>query len=57
MREVDLFSNSFGGDKLDHLWQQFGLTANTKYNPAATDKSSRQAENRHEPAATVQSFL
>jgi hypothetical protein len=38
------------------LWQQFSLIANIKYDSAAADQSSRQADTRHDPAATVQSF-
>jgi hypothetical protein len=41
------------GGKLDLLWQQFISAANTKYNSAAADQSSRQADTRHKPAATV----
>jgi len=41
------------GDKLDLLFQQFNPGANTKYNLAAADQSSRQADTRHESAVTV----
>jgi hypothetical protein len=38
------------------LGQQFSPVANTKYNSAAADQSSRQTDPRHKPAATVQAF-
>jgi hypothetical protein len=36
--------------------EQFSPIANTKYNSAAADQSSRQGHNRQEPGAAVQSF-
>lgn len=44
----------FFGGELHLLSQQFDPIANTKYKSAA-DKSSGQADTRHEPAAVVQS--
>lgn len=44
--EVNLFSNSFLGGELDILWQQFSPIAITKYDLAAADQSSRQADTR-----------
>ena len=52
---MDLFSNSSLGGALHLLGQQFSPIANTKYDLAAADQASRQA-NRQEPEATVQSF-
>ena len=46
----------FFGRKLHFLWWQFNSIANTKYNSAATDKSSRQVDTRQDPVAKVQSF-
>jgi hypothetical protein len=56
MGEVDLFSNSSLGGELDPLGQQLSPVANTKCDSAAADQSARQADTRHEPAATVKSF-
>ena len=44
------------GGALGLLSQQFSPVANTKWDSAAADPSSRQADNSHKPAATVQSF-
>ena len=38
------------------LGQQFSPVANTKYNSAAADQSSRQTDTKHELADTVKSF-
>jgi hypothetical protein len=52
MRQVGLYSNSSLGVSLII----FSCIANTKYDSAAVDQWSRQADTRHKPAATVQSF-
>jgi len=39
--KVDLFNYSLLKGKLDLLWQQFSPVANTKYDSAAADQSSR----------------
>ena len=52
MEEIDLFF----GDELSLLMQQFSSIANTSHGLAAADQSSRQADNRHETAAIVQSL-
>jgi hypothetical protein len=44
------------GDELDLLWHQVSAVANSKYDSAAADQSSRQPDTRHKPVATVQSF-
>jgi hypothetical protein len=49
MGEVDLTSNNSFEGKLNLLWQLFSLIANTKYDSADTDHSSRQADIRHKP--------
>ena len=54
---MDLFSNSSLGEELDLLSLQFSPMANTKYNSAAADQPSRQADTTHELETTVQSFL
>jgi hypothetical protein len=56
MAQVDLFSNSSLGESLIFLGSQFSTIANTKYYFRAAGQSSMQAENRHTPAATSQSF-
>ena len=42
--------------QLDLLGQQFSPIANIKYDSAAADQSSRRADTRREPTATIQSF-
>jgi hypothetical protein len=55
-RGSGLVQQYFFGRKLHFLWWQFNSIANTKYNSAATDKSSRQVDTRQDPVAKVQSF-